>query len=93
MPDDDAVSRAARTATASARRRLGSARSQIGSARKAFSVPVGILSWNSIGDLLKRHEGCAGDYRALQEALDAADAAVARAEAACAGLDKAAGRG
>jgi hypothetical protein len=50
---------------------------------------VGLASWGSIGDKLNRRKACAASYKELQSAIRDAEAAIARAEAACDALTRA----
>ena len=87
--DDESVYRATRAAATQARKKLGQARTVVGSASTAFRGGVGLASWGSIGDKLNRRKACAARYKELQSAIRDADAAIARAEAACDALTRA----
>jgi hypothetical protein len=56
---------------------------RVAAAEKPFDEAVGWLSWGSIRDKLKKTEPYAKRYKELLAELQAADAALARAEAAC----------
>lgn len=77
--------REAASATESVRSRLGQARSAVADSRKAFSVTRWHW-WGTLGDTLGKERPHASHYKELQAALEAADAALSRAESACEAL-------
>jgi hypothetical protein len=87
--DDETVYKAARAATTKVAGNLNAARKQVSSARDSFQSTVGLASWGSLGDKLAKRKSCASRYKELQSALAAADAALAKAAAACDALTRA----
>ncbi|MGQ0574989.1 MAG: hypothetical protein ACT4RN_12390 [Pseudonocardia sp.] len=88
--DDESVFRAARKAAGQAHSELEKARDRVRSAGAAFDGAVGVFSWNSLGDKLKRRDACAAHAKELQAAVASAQAALIRAQAACDALRRAA---
>jgi hypothetical protein len=87
--DDESLYVATRAAAARVRQRLGQARTAVGSASTAFSNGIGLASWGSLGEKLNGSKACATPYKELQSAIRDAEAAIARAEAACDALMRA----
>jgi hypothetical protein len=81
--DEERLYEAVGEASARARQSLGQARSRVATAEKPFKEAVGWLSWGSVNDKLKKSRAYAKRYEELLAALQAADVAIARAEAAC----------
>jgi hypothetical protein len=86
--DEESFQRDVRKASARARQKLKQARSQVAAANEPFNNGVPLLV-ESLGKKLEKDKSHSNHYKELRAALKGAEAAIARAEAACDARDAA----